>query len=71
MTMKRLLNEVSRSQPQGPRLTIPRWLEETYDAGSRPTARTVRNWINSGLLDAERHGRTWYVRKGALPRSVA
>lgn len=50
------------------RLTIPAWLDHNYEQNSKPTERTVRNWIKNGLLAAERHGRTYYLLPDALPR---
>lgn len=49
-------------------LTIPEWITHTYDENSRPALRTVRRWIRDGLLAAERHGRTYYLRPGTLPK---
>lgn len=50
-------------------LTIPEWINTTYAENSRPALRTVRRWIRDGLLAAERHGRTYYLRPGTTPRT--
>ncbi|NVZ07958.1 hypothetical protein HW932_01625 [Allochromatium humboldtianum] len=49
-------------------LTIPEWINRTYAENSRPALRTVRQWIRNGLLAAERHGRTYYLKPDTLPR---
>lgn len=51
-------------------LTIQRWIDETYDAQSAPTTRTVRNWIYNGLLAAEKHGKTYYIHPNARPNQL-
>ena len=50
------------------RMTIAEWLDHIYAPDSKPTERTVRNWIKSGALRAERHGRSYYLLPTTLPR---
>jgi excisionase-like protein len=48
------------------RLTLERWLEQTYAADCRPTLNTARRWAAKGKLEppAVKEGRSYYVDPG-------
>lgn len=48
-------------------LPIPDWIAATYAGAGAPTVRTVRRWIDAGLIHPrpEKHGRAYYLSADA------
>lgn len=46
-------------------LTVEQWVEQRFEAGSRPSKRTVWRWIRDGRLPAERIGKRYYIDPAA------
>lgn len=42
-------------------MKISEWATAYFEAGSRPTLKTVRKWIDEGSLPGERIGSAYYV----------
>lgn len=41
--------------------TIKEWVNDTFEEGSKPQERTVRNWLLNGDLRGRKIGAVWFV----------
>lgn len=42
-------------------MTISRYIEQTFEEGSRPDPRTVKRWIEHGIIKGCKIGRDYFV----------
>lgn len=42
-------------------MTIGRYIEQTFEEGSRPDPRTVKSWIERGIIRGKKIGRDYFV----------
>ena len=42
-------------------MKVSKWIEDTFEPGSRPTANTVKSWIKSGQIHGEVIANKHYV----------
>lgn len=42
-------------------MTIGRYIEQTFEEGSRPDPRTVKSWIERGIIRGRKIGRDYFV----------
>lgn len=42
-------------------IKIRAWAEANFAEGSRPTNKTIRTWIDNGVIPGERIGHEYYV----------
>lgn len=43
------------------KMSIEQYLDREFTLESRPTPKTVRNWLEKGVIDGVKLGGNWYV----------
>lgn len=47
-------------------LTVPQFQKKHFEPGSEPSLRTVKRWIDQGLIVGEKIGGTWYIEANSF-----